>query len=66
MLETSWKGLQSRGECHALRAFFQVHHYQLESLEIDFMFWDELMENLESSYYPNGDLSYLLQDLIFP
>ena len=67
--EISWKGLQSRGECHALRAFLQVHHDQLESLELDFMFWGELMENLESSYYADGpaeDQSYLLQDLIFP
>ena len=41
--ELSWKGLLSTVYCKSLKAFLELHHENLTSLEIDFIDWTELM-----------------------
>ena len=67
--ELSWKGPLSADNCASLKAFLELHHERLTSLELDFIDWAKV------EYYnglPNddededGDDSTPLMDLILP
>lgn len=44
--ELSWKGVLSSDDCAALKAFLDLHHKRLVSLEVDFIDWAEAASRL--------------------
>ncbi|KAL9045961.1 MAG: hypothetical protein Q9214_001091 [Letrouitia sp. 1 TL-2023] len=66
--ELSWKGLLSEDNCASLRTFLELRHERLTSLEVDFINWAEVKDNI--SDFPDDDDdrddSTPLIDLILP
>ena len=65
--ELSWKGLLSDDDCASLKAFLDLHHKRLTSLELDFIDWAEVEHyyNLPDDDEDKDDLTPLT-DLILP
>ena len=66
--ELSWKGLLSNDDCASLKAFLELHHERLTSLEVDFINWAEVEYYfaLPDDENDNEDDSTPLRDLILP
>lgn len=65
--ELSWKGLLSNSDCGALKAFLELHHERLASLEVDFIDWAEVEHLFDlPAEDDDEDESTPLTDLILP
>ena len=65
--ELSWKGVLSDSDCDALKAFLELHHERLVSLEVDFINWTEVVERFNIPFEDDDeDESTPLTDLILP
>lgn len=67
--ELSWKGLLSDEDCASLKAFLELHHERLTSLELDFIDWAEVESYFDLSDDDDDnddDDSTPLIDLILP
>ena len=64
--ELSWKGLRTHDDCAALKAFLELHHERITSLEVDFINWAVMEDYFDLSDDSDDDESTPLTDLILP